>query len=109
MNCRYVIVSDYDNPSAPLVAQYVDGIGYCYMGREIKPELRRFDGMTPSRPTNITDFGFAFREIDGIAYFEKLAPSCATYRDGKPRRWQGEESFRWPLVVGVKQKGKLSR
>ena len=107
---RFVIVNTCDSPSRRNVAELVEGVGYCYMAREQEPYLKQFDGMNPSRPTPITDFGFTVDQIaDGQVYFRRVSKSMATYEDGKPRMWQDvrhNESFNLPLVVGVKHKAR---
>ena len=71
------------------------------MARAMDPHLKAYDGMNPSRPTPIEDFGFDV-EISGVeAVFSRVRPSIATYEDGKPRQWQDRvypSQFTLPLV-----------
>ena len=90
--------------SARTFAQWVSGLGYCYMDRNgagpRQRHKRKFDGMIPERPTAIEAFGFTVTERDGFASFTQVRDSTATYPDGKPRRWQDPKcyTFWWPLV-----------
>lgn len=109
---RFAIVNTTDAPSRTNVAEWVEGIGYCYMDRSVKPNLKDFDGMMPMRPTPIEDFGFAVLVRDGEAYFVRARESVATYEDGKMRHWQdvnSQKGFTLPLVIGVKKPGKQIR
>jgi hypothetical protein len=38
--------------------------------------------------TNIEDFGVVIRAKAGVYWCEQRSESTATYRDGKPRKWQ---------------------
>jgi hypothetical protein len=112
MSARFVIINTCDAPIRDNVAEWIAGVGYCYMARGKRPLLKLFDGMDPSRPTNIEDFGFQVSVVGAFAKFVRVSESRATYEDGKPRRWQeklGEESFTLPLVSGVRKKAKRKR
>jgi hypothetical protein len=104
---RFVIINDIDAPCRRLVAEYIEGVGYCYMNRKDK-HLRKFDGMHPRRPTDITDFGFDVDISNGKAVFKRVRESIATYPDGQNRKWQSSEkfgdSFEYPLVRKRKSK-----
>lgn len=96
---RFAIVDECDSPCRRNVAEWKEDIGYCYMARAEDEHLKRYDGMNPSRPTPIEDFGFAVLVRDDAATFLQAAPSTATYEDGTQRRWQGESnSFTLPLA-----------
>lgn len=109
---RFVIINDSDAPSRRNVAQWVDGVGYCYMARDEYPNLKEFDGMQPLNPTPIEDFGFAILpRMDEVA-FVRAGESVATYEDGKPRAWQdirSQNAFTLPAVKGVRTSGKQIR
>lgn len=94
MNARFVIVNEFDRPSERMVAEWIDGIGYCYLNRE----LSKYDGMRPSNPTPVQDFGVAAVIKDGVAHFSQIRHSLATYRDGRTRQWQGVEQFTHKLI-----------
>jgi len=103
---RFVIVNTYDAPIRKHIAEWVDGIGYCYMSRTSLAYLKKFDGMTPTAPTRIEDFGFDVVVGETEATFVPVRESTAVYEDGKPRKWQerfsSQESFVLPLVGKVK-------
>lgn len=105
---RFVIVNDCDSPSLSNVAEFVPGIGYCYMTRHTSPQLKDFDGMEPRKPTDLRDFGFDVEVGTAEVVFTRVRPSVATYEDGKPRSWQDSRSFdgfSLPIVTNVKRKG----
>jgi hypothetical protein len=97
------IINDADCPEAACIARKSSKNGKFYY---IHPKLRAikdYYGMTPTRPTPIKDFGVrmvieANPEGGSTLKFTVDQASTATYRDGKPRRWQGTTSFSipWP-------------
>jgi hypothetical protein len=98
---RFAIINTCDAPCRRHVCQWIDGLGYCYMARELEPHLKRYDGMKPSMPTPIEAFGFSVESSHREARFIRVGPSTATYEDGKPRKWQDaafDEIFTLPLV-----------
>ena len=48
---RFVIINTCDAPIRKHIAEWVDGVGYCYMSRTSLPYLKKFDGMQPAEPT----------------------------------------------------------
>lgn len=105
---KYVIVNDCDEPTWYHVAEGING-KYYYMARSIdgKTHLKRYDGMNPSRPTRMQDFGFSVVESEYEVLFKLTGPSIATYEDGVPRKWQGTlTEFIMPKVVLRKRKAK---
>ena len=103
---RFVIVNSCDSPEACNVAEWKQGIGYCYMARFGRHMPRReFDGMLPARATAIEDFGLSVLVRGEIAYFQIAVDPIAQYEDGKPRRWQGAAQFHLPLVGRVRKVG----
>lgn len=105
---RFVIVNTCDCPQPTLIAQYVEGVGYCYMNQNEDKHKARFNGMMPSRPTPIADFGFDIEEYGDEIRFRQVRESVATYEDGKPRKWQSwQKEFSLRLVkLPVKAKRK---
>lgn len=99
-NPKYAIVNSTDCPKKDLVAEWVPGVGYCYMARAFHPYKKQYDGMDPARPTAIEDFGFTILEREYQTDFYKTnGPTVATYGDGKPRVWQDHHvQFSLPRV-----------
>lgn len=98
---KYVIVNTCDEPTWYHVAECIRG-KYYYMARSLdgKTHLKRFDGMTPARPTRMEDFGFSVVESEYEVRFRLISQSIATYEDGLPRKWQGSlTEFILPKVV----------
>lgn len=96
---KYVIINDCDAPQPRMVCQWIPGVGYCYMDR--RDHKSDFDGMSGAEATPVESFGFVWVEdTDGYVRFyladNPPHPVTATYRDGKPRRWQDrQEFFEW--------------
>lgn len=98
---RFAIINTVDAPIRKHVSEWKEGVGYCYMARAEDSHLKKFDGMSPSRPTAIEDFGFSVLVRNGNAVFTRTHDCVATYEDGAPRRWHGsEDQFTLPLVSG---------
>jgi hypothetical protein len=99
---RFAIVNTIDSPTQSNIAEWVPGTGYCYMRRGTSPRFKQYDGMTPRRPTAIEDFGFDVFVGKTEAAFVLRRKSVATYEDGVPRVWQGDDfesaPFFLPLV-----------
>ena len=95
---KYAIVNDIDSPAPNHIAQLVGG-RYYYMSRKSDPRMKEFDGMNPSSPTAIEDFGFAILERGPTVTFSLIRDSIAIYPDRKPRRWQHDARIiEWPTV-----------
>ena len=102
---RFAIINTCDGPYKRMVCEWVEGFGYCYMNRLIDKSLKRFDGMTPKRPTSMEDFGFSVIVGEKVAAFCQTAASSATYEDGQPRRWHDNSTnFILPLVTLKRRK-----
>lgn len=106
----YVIINDCDLPSPNLVAQWVPGVGYCYLDRRgTKPD---HDGMQGLRCTPVEAFGFVWTDNpDGtVSFYRSERPVTATYRDGRPRRWQHDaDSFEFRRLVPAARARKAKR
>ncbi len=87
---KLFIVNDYDRPDhRHITIQKADGLLYY-----LHPDLERWKGMNVTRPTPVEDFGIQCHVELGILHgvlVDELAR--ATYRDGRPRRWQGPVRF----------------
>jgi len=95
-----------------MVCEYVEDVGYCYMSRATEPHLKCYDGMRPTRPTAIEDFGFEVTTDKAEARFIRKHGSSATYEDGKSRQWQDQVwtfEFSLPLVDKKTVKRRHSR
>ncbi len=106
---RFAIIDDCDRPYRNNVAEWIDGVGYCYMTRTEDKLRRRFDGMQPPRPTALEDFGIAVLVRGTEARFVQADASIATYPDGMHRRWDGPVQFTLPLVTGVRPKRRAKK
>lgn len=107
---KYAIVNDVDCPERRLVTQMVGGKHFYMARHEEGGILKRFDGMTPTQPTFIEDFGFKTEPVEGSnrIRFTKTKQSTATYRDGSLRRWQGETEFELPeVILSISEKKKF--
>lgn len=88
---KYAIVNTVDAPTPEMVAQWIPGVGYCYLDRTgNKPS---FDGMPADEATGINTFGITvFEHGDGPnkgkVDFLATGRSFARYHDGLPRLWQ---------------------
>jgi hypothetical protein len=103
---RFVIINDCDAPIRENIAEFIPNVGYCYMAREEKPELKAYDGMKPRQPTAVEEFGFVVTVQESAALFAKVGQSIATYPDGRRREWQDRRSgneFSLPLVKRSKR------
>jgi len=94
MENKYFIVNTTDRPHAGCVVQKMKEGFYCYLDRRLKS----YDGMNPSRPTPVEDFGFDIIECRNFVLFRKERDSIATYKDGMPREWQGDSIFHLPIL-----------
>jgi hypothetical protein len=103
---RFVIINDCDEPIRENIAEFVPEVGYCYMAREEKPQLKVYDGMKLRQLTSVEDFGFLITVRESVAEFSMVGQSRATYPDGKPRKWQDRcsgDEFSLPLVKRFKR------
>ena len=93
MTSRFYIINEVDRPYARHVCELVNE-GLCYMSRSTNPSMASYDGMSV-RPdsTPVEDFGFTIEDHGDQIAFTKTSDSKATYKDGKPRDWQGERYF----------------
>ena len=104
MKPKYAIVNETDQPCAKHICQLVNG-KYYYMARKAYPELKRFDGMRPDRPTSMQEFGFAVLERGNTVTFVRVASSVAKYHDGETRKWQDNRTqIAWSKVIVRKRK-----
>jgi len=88
----FFIVNDFDRPDEERIAQQrADGKFY-YIHPTLR-KVKRYWGMTPENPTPLESFGISIALIGGEFRGCHNNESTATYRDGRPRRWQGEGLF----------------
>lgn len=114
MKSRFVIINETDAPCTRNLAEWIEGVGYCYMYRAVDKYMKEFDGMTPTSPTPIEKFGFNVEIWNNFAVFTRIAESLASYSDGVNRKWQDPKgkigtSFQIPLVIGLKKPRKTSK
>lgn len=91
---EFYIVNDFDRPDERYIAQRRENGKFYY----VHPSLigdKRYHGMTPDRPTPIEDFGIVVEIGGGFFRGRVINSSGATYRDGRPRQWQGEKQFKF--------------
>lgn len=93
---KYYIVNEYDRPDGERIAEKRENGKFYYMHPSLR-NVKQFHGMTPTNPTPIEDFGIVWSVVDGVFHGKLTNPSIATYKDGKPRRWQGWEEFSFKL------------
>lgn len=86
---KFFIINDFDRPHEKLVmAEYGDCLRYIHAeNKECAPLYK------PKDATPIEEFGFDVFVSDNVVKFKKARESTATYRDGRPRRWQGSLEF----------------
>ena len=90
----YYIVNDCDRPHESMIAEMVRG-GLWYLD----PDKRnKYPAMSLREATPVSSFGVILEEKDGVLRGGLLLDSVATYRDGRPRRWQGSERFEIKLT-----------
>ncbi|MDR2674942.1 MAG: hypothetical protein LBC18_08775 [Opitutaceae bacterium] len=88
---RFYIVNEFDRPDKQFICERAGDLLY-YFSEYLR--LRFPKGFTLERATPVEEFGFDITAVGkGLFKFEKVRSSTATYRDGKPRQWQGDESF----------------
>lgn len=96
---RFYIVNDFERPAEKFVTELADD-GKLYY---IHPELRvkwSGKGLSAEEATSLEDFGIHTTIKDGVIHGQFLTESIAGYRDGKPRRWQGDLRFSF-LYLGL--------
>lgn len=88
----FFIVNDHDRPSEHHLAERrADGKFY-YVHPDLW-DVKAFHGMTPTSPTPVKEFGITVEIRHGLLRGDNEFDSRATYRDGRPRRWQGARRF----------------
>ena len=89
MSLPLFIVNDFDRPDhRHLTIRNEDGLLYY-----IHPELEKWKGMSVTTATPLEAFGIMHTIEGDLITGELLHPSVATYRDGRPRKWQGPIKF----------------
>jgi hypothetical protein len=88
----FFVVNRYDSPNENHIAERrKDGLLY-YIHPKLRNE-KRYWGMNPDDPTPLEKFGIHILVKDGKLHGKLVAPSRATYLDGRLRTWQGEDEF----------------
>ena len=95
------IVNDFDRPQAKHIARQGRHGKFFYVHPLLR-NVKQFHGMTPTDPTPVSDFGISLEIRDGAIYGKLDRESVATYRDGKPRKWQCESEFKITLPIRKK-------
>lgn len=95
---RFFIINDIDRPYARHIVERFSDQKATY----IHPELINWNEnngffQITDECTDVEDFGLSIDIHRDKVTFRQTGPSTATYRDGKPRHWQGESSFSLPL------------
>ena len=89
MSLPLFIVNDFDRPNPQhITIRMADGLLHY-----IHPELEKWKGMDVTTAVPLKDFGITCNEELGILHGMRTHDSTATYRDGRPRQWQGPERF----------------
>jgi len=92
---RLYIVNHTDRPSEDHIAEKRED-GFYY----IHPKLRKvkiYHAMQPTNPTPLKDFGVYVEVELGRLSGRLFGGSVAKYIDGRPRKWQGENTFSFRL------------
>lgn len=93
---RFFILNDFDRPAPEtIVAKRSDG--YYYIHPKLKYDENHWAMQAGSQLTPIENFGISVEIIANKLFGELTHASCATYRDGKPRLWQGPHLFSFHL------------
>ncbi len=93
---EFYIINHTDKPCGRLVTQLVNGKLW-YMNPEL---IKSYPAMNLNdESTSLEDFGFEFRHLGKYVQFIKNGKTVATYKDGKPRSWQGETEFIQPYIT----------
>lgn len=98
------IVNEIDRPDERHVVQRIGPNQYKY----IHPDLENWRMMErDDGATSLADFGieWVFFERNGVTHISCWVRtfSKATYKDGKPRHWQGSERFYLPYTKPIVQ------
>ena len=92
MKTEFYILNDHDRPEAEmLVYRKTNG---CF--RYAHPKHRRnklYQNMTSRSATPVENFGIEISIVGDRVTGAVTSQSIATYSDGRPRKWQGHESF----------------
>lgn len=103
MKNKYYIANESDRPHKNCVTQRFGDRIY-YIHESLRDVFIYRNGFSLNdRPTPLEDFGFDILEnSDGTVIFTLMRESCATYTDGKQRRWQGNETFTLTMLDMIK-------
>jgi hypothetical protein len=86
---KFYIVNEFDRPSEKLIAEKREDGKFYY----IHPDLKSWPGMSPTDPTPLSAFGVVFTITNGEICGDACRETSATYKDGRPRKWQGSPDF----------------
>ena len=90
---RYRIVNTFDRPCEELIAELRDDGKLYYVNPKFAGRAA-FLGMLADESTPVEDFGLTLTMYgDGLLRGKAVRASVATYDDGRPRMWQGAQSF----------------
>jgi hypothetical protein len=91
---NFYIVNTMDRPAPHLIAYEEAGMLH-YTNQDCKP-------LSMEEATNLIDFGFTYTidEPTATLYLKLTNESKATYRNKKPRNWQGDEFITIKLHKG---------
>jgi hypothetical protein len=93
MNLPLFIVNDFDRPDHKhLTIRKEDGLLYY-----IHPELEKWKGMSVTTATPLEAFGITCHYEHDVLHGVLDGGPTATYRDGRPRRWQGQPRFSFTM------------
>lgn len=87
------ILNDIDKPHEDLVCAVDENARLRYLHERFadEPTHKPTDEATP-----LSEFGFQINALSKRYVCRQLTPSRATYRDGRPRYWQGAPEFELP-------------
>ena len=88
----FFIVNYVDRPDEERIAGKGQDGKFYYIHPSLR-DVKLYHGMIPTDPTPLEDFGISWIVGDGKFVGLQLDECRATYRDGRPRRWQGVERF----------------
>ena len=94
---KLFIVNDFDRPDERHIAEQRPDGKFYYVHPDLR-DIKDYWGMTPDRPTPLEDFGIRTISRLGVLTGALTDRSIATYRDGRPRKWQGSSPFSFPLA-----------
>ena len=92
------IVNDTDRPCERHLAERGTDGKFYYVHPTLRDE-KAYHGMTPADPTPVEAFGLRVDVKEGklMGMMDASVERCATYQDGRPRRWQGSREFSFTL------------